>query len=308
MNKRKELFQKALQPTISIALMIAIGITWFPISMSAAVGDEHIAGEDSGWTGESIAEEEYAAIEEPAEADISESGTREEQAETQVNAANEAEEPQFCVVIDSGHGGEDPGALDVTGTIFEADVNRAITDEFIQLLMADGRARVVETHQPGENPGINERAAIGWENNADLFLSLHLNSGGDNHDVRGFMLFPPNPWSPYHGQSTVAARMISEQMTGIGAIPYEYDGLYYLCFYAGENMAFFPSAEYQNGELPVYGPTFGVVEYANTPALLIEQWFITNAQDMEQFNNPAGIQAMAGALYRGTMNYLAGEV
>lgn len=221
-----------------------------------------------------------------------------------VTAAGES--PAFRVAIDSGHGGDDPGALDVSGAIYESNINQQVTDELTTLFQRDGRVEVVLTHEAGENPDINARAAKASEVSADLFLSLHLNSGGDNHDVRGFQIFPHNPGDELHAQSLRAGRMISGRMREVGGVPYDHDGIYYLAFHSGEEKEFFAAAEHPEG-LPFNGPTFGVVQYAGTPALLIELWFITNLYDMARFNNHDGVRNMAWAVYQGTMDYLLGE-
>lgn len=87
------------------------------------------------------------------------------------------------VVIDPGHGGKDIGCTD--DKISEKNITLAVAYELAQLLEMEG-ANVILTrngdYQPGQkiflkrNNDIDERIAKAKENNADIFVSLHVNS------------------------------------------------------------------------------------------------------------------------------------
>lgn len=81
------------------------------------------------------------------------------------------------VVIDSGHGGSDPGAIGPTG-VKEKDVNLAIAMKVVSILGQEG-VNALLTHS-GEGAGLVERAEFANGNNADLFVSIHSNSSSNS--------------------------------------------------------------------------------------------------------------------------------
>ena len=83
------------------------------------------------------------------------------------------------VVIDAGHGGIDPGAINPTTGLREKDVTlriaRAIRDE----LLAGGRVRVALTRDDDRYLVLRERFGIARRLHADLFISIHCDSAGN---------------------------------------------------------------------------------------------------------------------------------
>ena len=82
------------------------------------------------------------------------------------------------VVIDAGHGGVDPGAINPRTGLREKDVTlriaRAIRDE----LLASGRVRVALTRSDDRYLVLRERFGIARRLHADLFISIHCDSTG----------------------------------------------------------------------------------------------------------------------------------
>ena len=93
------------------------------------------------------------------------------------------------IVLDAGHGGIDPGAMNKDKTILEKDVNLEITKKLRDLLESSGatvimtRDRDVSLYQDGNktirqkyNENLKNRKKIINESNADIFVSIHLNA------------------------------------------------------------------------------------------------------------------------------------
>lgn len=82
------------------------------------------------------------------------------------------------VVIDAGHGGGDPGAINPATGLREKDVTlkiaRAIRDE----LLKGGRVRVALTREDDRFIILRERFGIARRVKADLFISVHCDSVG----------------------------------------------------------------------------------------------------------------------------------
>lgn len=77
------------------------------------------------------------------------------------------------VVLDPGHGGDDPGTSSANGLI-ERDVNLDIAMRLHELLEKDGRVKVYSTRLTDIKPSYESRAQFGTEN-GDLFVSIHQN-------------------------------------------------------------------------------------------------------------------------------------
>ena len=81
------------------------------------------------------------------------------------------------IVIDAGHGGHDPGALGARS--HEKDVTLAAAKALKARLERTGRFRVVMTRDQDVYIPLEKRVTIARGAGADLFLSLHADSGGD---------------------------------------------------------------------------------------------------------------------------------
>lgn len=82
---------------------------------------------------------------------------------------------KFVVVIDAGHGGKDPGAQD--NGVKEKDVNLGVAlklGEFLKKNLKD--VKVIYTRDKDEYLTLQERAEKANKANANLFISLHVNS------------------------------------------------------------------------------------------------------------------------------------
>ena len=94
--------------------------------------------------------------------------------------------PRKTVVIDAGHGGHDPGALG--GKSHEKDVTLAAARALKARLERTGRFKVVMTRDSDVYIPLETRVKIARSANADLFISLHADSGGDPK-VRGATVY-----------------------------------------------------------------------------------------------------------------------
>ena len=79
------------------------------------------------------------------------------------------------VVIDAGHGGNDPGAAGQD--VHEKTITLAAADMLRDRLLATGRYKVVLTRETDAYVPLEARVRIARKANADLFISLHADSG-----------------------------------------------------------------------------------------------------------------------------------
>ena len=82
------------------------------------------------------------------------------------------------VVIDAGHGGVDPGAINPVTGLREKDVTLRIAKTIRDQLLATGRVRVALTRDDDRFLVLRERYGIARRLKANLFISIHCDSVG----------------------------------------------------------------------------------------------------------------------------------
>lgn len=85
------------------------------------------------------------------------------------------------VVIDAGHGGVDPGAINPVTGLREKDVTLRIAREIRDALLASGRVRVALTRDADKFLVLRERYGVARRLKADLFISVHCDSTGNEN-------------------------------------------------------------------------------------------------------------------------------
>ena len=84
-------------------------------------------------------------------------------------------ERKLTVIIDAGHGDNDPGAFSITGK-HEKDFTFAIAKKVEALLVKDKRLHVLMTRSDDTFIPLDDRVSYANDISADLFLSIHGNS------------------------------------------------------------------------------------------------------------------------------------
>ena len=80
------------------------------------------------------------------------------------------------VLIDPGHGGQDPGATAVSGDVAEKDLALQLARELRDRLASDGRVRIAMTRDDDRYLTLDQRSALARELGASLYVSLHMDS------------------------------------------------------------------------------------------------------------------------------------
>ena len=138
-------------------------------------------------------------------------------ADVRVRAASVPGRP--IVLFDAGHGGRDPGAPGVSGTVRERDLTLAMASELADLLEARGRVRVALTREDDRYLTLEQRAAIARRLKAGLFISLHMDSA-PNPLAKGATVYSLSDVA----SSAEAANFAAAENSAGGALSSETDG------------------------------------------------------------------------------------
>jgi N-acetylmuramoyl-L-alanine amidase len=194
------------------------------------------------------------------------------------------------VVIDPGHGGHDPGASGAQG--FEKDVNLAAALALKTRLERSSRYRVVLTRSDDTYVPLESRVRIAQRAGADLFISLHSDSGPDAN-LRGASVYTLSDKA-----SNRATRFVSREdwfmkasLTGDRGVS---DILFDLTQRNTKNRsaAFARTlVNHVDGKTPLLRRSqrdagFMVLLAPDVPAVLLEMGFLSNRDDEQLLRDP----------------------
>ncbi|WP_458408007.1 N-acetylmuramoyl-L-alanine amidase family protein [Anaerotignum sp.] len=202
----------------------------------------------------------------------------------------------YTIALDAGHGGVDIGA---EGIINEVELTERTTAELEALLEEDGRFRIILSREAGEGVSITDRNNKFQKKQPDLMLSIHGNAN-DAKGANGFECYPSPPGYENHEESLAFAQLIAEEMGTVGAKLRGTDGVRFGYYNSSGEKVLVDSSDTE-----VYDyDTFGMLKNMDCPAVLAEQCFITNAEDVEKFGTEEGCKTAAAAYYRAICRYL----
>jgi N-acetylmuramoyl-L-alanine amidase len=92
------------------------------------------------------------------------------------------------ILIDPGHGGQDPGATAVSGDLTEKQLTLEFARALRDKLASDGRVRVALTRDDDRYLTLEQRAALARQIGASLFVSIHMDSA-PNPLARGATIY-----------------------------------------------------------------------------------------------------------------------
>lgn len=92
------------------------------------------------------------------------------------------------IVLDPGHGGVDPGAASLIGTV-EKDIVLGFARQLKKRLEEGGLYRVTMTRDSDVFVALTERVKFAQKRKADLFISIHADSISGGQEVRGLTVY-----------------------------------------------------------------------------------------------------------------------
>lgn len=121
------------------------------------------------------------------------------------------------IILDPGHGGSDPGAMNNRKNLVEADINYKIAKYLKGYLEEYKDVKVILTRNESTYKTLQQRADVGFNNNADLLISLHINSA-ESETVTGactYVTYKTN-FDKYNKQCTQISNLILNNLASLG--------------------------------------------------------------------------------------------
>ncbi|CAN5149535.1 hypothetical protein BH10PSE13_BH10PSE13_07730 [soil metagenome] len=230
--------------------------------------------------------------------------------------AGPADPARPLIVIDAGHGGHDPGAVNAEHGWREKDVTLAMARAIRAELLKTGRFRVALTRDDDEYLILQERYGLARALNADLFLSVHADAAA-NVEARGATIYTLSEVSSDREAARLAAREnradilngvnLSRQPAGISSILIDLtqrDTMAKSTQFA--RILEREAAPFLAFQTPAHRfASLVVLKAPDTPSLLLETGYISNEADGETIRSGAGQRQVAKGVARAMTVYFA---
>jgi N-acetylmuramoyl-L-alanine amidase len=214
------------------------------------------------------------------------------------------------IVLDPGHGGRDPGAVG-PGGIAEKDIVLSIAKKLALKLKNEMGIEVVLTRKDDRFVALEDRTAIANAEDADLFISLHMNAS-PNAEAKGI--------ETYYLDNTTDEAAIRLAARENATSRKNISDLQFILSDMAQNMKLedsislahrlqsslvggMPKAVDDVHDLGVKKALFFVLVGARMPSVLVEMFFITNRGEGRAMSQGSTQDAMVDALYEGILKY-----
>lgn len=220
------------------------------------------------------------------------------------------------VVLDAGHGGHDPGAINPESGSREKDVTLAIARAIRAELLATGRVRVALTRADDRFLVLEERYGIARRLRADLFISIHADAA-ESADARGASLYTLSEVASDREAARLAAREnksnilngvdLGEQSDGVSSILIDLTQRETL----GAASDFARLLQREAGSAVNFRydrhrfASFVVLKSPDTPSVLFETGFISNRDDARLLASTDGQRRIARGVARAVQIHFA---
>lgn len=223
------------------------------------------------------------------------------------------------VVIDAGHGGKDPGCVSKDKKTYEKNITLSIAKLFGQKIQeAYPDVKVIYTRTTDKYLTLNERAAIANKNDANLFVSIHINSN-DSSSPYGFSTHILGQSKDKNRDLFSYNMDICRRENSVILLEEDYGTKYqgfdptdpesFIFFNLMQNAFYEQSLNFAaevDGQMKK-GPMtksrgisqdpFYLLWKTTMPAVLIEAGFISNANDVKTLRSETGREAIATRLF-----------
>jgi N-acetylmuramoyl-L-alanine amidase len=216
------------------------------------------------------------------------------------------------IVIDPGHGGKDPGARGQHGTE-EKDITLKVALKLRDLLSKQPGVRILMTRERDEFVELEDRAKFANGQEADLFVSIHVNSH-PQRSVKGIEIYHFGEAKDQRALE-VAARENGTPLNSTG-VGWEYlvadlltakkiEASLELAWTAKEALVTNLNGHYDLVDHGVKTAPFYVLRFTSMPSILAEVAYISNSAEEDLLRTTRFTTRVAEALMEGVNTFLA---
>jgi len=188
----------------------------------------------------------------------------------------------LTIVIDPGHGGHDGGAPG-NGDLWEKNLNLLIAKRVCTDFQNAG-AKVLMTRTDDTFIPLSDRSQLGIENHADVFISIHCDSGNARNANEGSTVY-------YHANNAVCKQLATDIANRLG-----------------ESNCGIQSGGTRTDFVRFPGVGFSVLRRSPEPAVLVECGYINSDLDAAALQQPETQELIAQSILAGVKDYVANEV
>lgn len=175
----------------------------------------------------------------------------------------------ITVVLDAGHGGDDSGSLDNSGTIYEKTLTLATAKAVQKTLTAAGVNVIMTRTKSDEYTKLADIATLTNQANADLFISFHYDNYDYANAAKGYTAYY------YYDTAKAFAKAVHTQLVANDPLT----------------------------DRGVKEENYEVIRNTYVPAILLELGYMNNDQDLSQMNTDSYRQMVAAAILSGIKSY-----
>lgn len=251
----------------------------------------------------------------PTPAQLPSSGAQSEKKPTTAPAAKR----KIVIVVDAGHGGEDPGAIGPK-RVREKDITLSISKELVALINAQPGYVGKLTRSTDYFIPLKKRRDIARTHKADLFISIHADAFA-KPSAKGASVFALSRT----GATSETARFLAQRenesdlIGGVGSISLDDKDEVLAGVLVDLSMTATLNSSLQVGhqvltsmgglthlhKRRVEQAGFMVLKAPDVPSILVETGFISNPDEARKLNTPAYRKQMANAIFKGVKQYFA---
>lgn len=223
-----------------------------------------------------------------------------------------AEKP--LIVLDPGHGGQDPGAIGANKS-YEKTVVLALSKELKKQLEASGRYRVKMTREDDTYIRLRDRVKFARKHKADLFVSVHADSINKPH-ISGVSVYTLSEKASDKQTARLAARENrSDIIAGVDLDVEDEDVFNILMdlamrdtmnqskFFANTMVSGLKSSGIRMLENPHRYAGFAVLKAPDVPSILLEAGFMSNRNEAAKLIRSDYRRKIATAIKGGIDSY-----
>jgi N-acetylmuramoyl-L-alanine amidase len=216
------------------------------------------------------------------------------------------------IVLDPGHGGNDPGALGRRSHLREKDLTLKLARK-LKALLEDAGLRIIMTRDSDTFIPLPRRSEIANKSGADLFVSVHINasrarslrgfecyylSNATDDNARALEAFENSSLKMDEAASAEHSRSLDKTLWDMTLTENRLESAQlagYICASIDDSLTM--------GNRGVRTARFYVLKHTNIPAVLTESGYVSNRYEELKLKDPEFLDRGAESLAQGILRY-----